>query len=118
MAVLSNVFDGPVKTVGTQISPFPGSGGFYIKLRDAGGKRAKYCAMINEENPAEHLLRPRETIVYRETVESLADEYCLGAGKYTAQVVYFNSLPAGVPVYSAPVISAALEIVVQNHRSR
>ena len=58
------------------------------------------------------MLRPHGTLVYRTSVVSLANQYCLGAGRYTAQVVYFNSLLFGGTVYSEPVISAALEIVV------
>ncbi|HVX05903.1 MAG TPA: hypothetical protein VHA71_12395 [Rhodanobacteraceae bacterium] len=112
VAVLSNVSGRSVKTLGVHVSPFPGSGGFYVRLHDAGGSLAKYCAMINETNPAEHVLRPHATLVYRESVRSLANQYCLHPGRYTAQVVYFNSMPASGAIYSGPAKSAELELVV------
>ena len=112
VAVLRNTSDRPVKTVGTHVSPIPSSGGFYVRLRNAGGNLVKYCAMIDGANPSEHILRPHGTFAYRTTVASLVTQYCLDAGRYTAQVVYFNSLLFGGTVYSEAVISTALEIVV------
>lgn len=114
VAVLSNASDRPVKTVGTHVSPIPGAGGFYVRLRDAGGNLVKYCGMIDGANPNEHVLGPHRTMVYRNAIGSLANQYCLRAGRYTLQVVYFNALPFGGAVDSGPVASGDVEIVVPN----
>lgn len=114
VAVLTNTSNNRVRTVGKRITAIPGSGGFYVVLHHAGGAQVKYCAIINSENPAQHWLGPNEKVVYRDTVASIANQYCLQPGKYTGKVVYYNSLMFGEKPYSEPIMSGVFEIVVPN----
>lgn len=112
VAVLTNTSNHRVSTVGKRITAIPGSGGFYVVLRSVGGAQVKYCALVNSENPAQHWLGANEKIIYRNTVASLVNQYCLKPGKYIGKVVYYNSLMFGGKTYSKPVMSEVFEIVV------
>ncbi len=114
IAVLTNTSNHPVRTVGKHVSAIPGTGGFYVRLQDVSGTSVKYCGMIDSPSPVKHWLRPNEKVVYRDTVASLANQYCLRPGKYVGRVVYYNSLMFGEAAYSEPIVSGVFEIVVSN----
>lgn len=118
VAVLTNVTNRPIKTVGMHVSAIPGSGGYYVVLHNSKGDFVKYCGMIDSRNPVTQLLEPTEKIVYRDTVASLVNQYCLGPGKYTGKVMYYNSLPFGKTAYSEPIASGAFEFIVPSQKAR
>lgn len=117
VAVLTNTNSHSVRTVGRHVTPFPGSGGFYVKVQNSNGASIKYCGMIDGANPTEQWLGPSEKLVYRDTVRSLTNQYCLGPGKYIGHVEYYNSLPFGNTAYSKPVVSGAFEFMVPTNKS-
>jgi hypothetical protein len=68
--------------------------------------------MVDGPVPEVQSLGAEASIVYTNSVFSIARQYCLAPGRYVGRVVYYNAVLPGPQVYSEPIRSNAFEFIV------